>query len=167
MGRRSAVAPGVLAFRGTIGTTDRHADHAVQIVTAATALTVVDGAGGRHRGTELIVPADASHRIEIGAEIGTVVFLDPESAPGRAAQRRAVSAGWTSDPVLTDPQSKRPLAAVVADITERLAPVATAAELPARHPAVAAAIRLLPTLVGAGTVRGTDVAALVGISRAD
>ena len=154
--------PGVLAFRGSIGTTDGHAHHAVQIIIAATALTVLDGAGGRHRGTGLIVPADAPHKIETVAEKGCVVFLDPESAPGRAAHRRAISAGWTTDPVLADPQPRRPLAAVVADIVERLTPIATAAEPPAQHPAVAAAMRLLPTLVGAGTVRGADVAALVG-----
>lgn len=156
--------PGVLAFRGSIGTTDGHAHHAVQIIIAATALTVLDGAGGRHRGTGLIVPADAPHKIETVAEKGCVVFLDPESAPGRAAHRRAISAGWTTDPVLADPQPRRPLAAVVADIVERLTPIATAAEPPAQHPAVAAAMRLLPTLVGAGTVRGADVAALVGVS---
>jgi hypothetical protein len=40
--------PGVLAFTGSIGTTDRHAHHAVQIMTAATPLTVVDDAGSRH-----------------------------------------------------------------------------------------------------------------------
>jgi hypothetical protein len=37
---------GVLAFIGSIGATDRHAHHAVQIITATTALTVVDGTGG-------------------------------------------------------------------------------------------------------------------------
>jgi AraC-like DNA-binding protein len=156
--------PGVLAFSGSIGTTDGHAHHAVQIIIAATALTVVDGAGGRHRGTGLIVPADATHRIETVAEKGCVVFLDPESAAGRAAHRRASGASWTTDQVLADPQPRRPLAAVVADIVESLTPIATAAEPPALHPAVAAAIRLLPTLVGAGTVRGADVAALVGVS---
>ena len=128
--------PGVLAFSGSIGTTDGHAHHAVQIIIAATALTVVDGAGGRHRGTGLIVPADATHRIETVAEKGCVVFLDPESAAGRAAHRRASGASWTTDQVLADPQPRRPLAAVVADLVERLTPIATAAELPALHPAV-------------------------------
>jgi len=154
----------MLAFSGSIGTTDRHAHHAVQIMTATADLAVVDAAGERHRVTELIVPADASHQIAVGAEIGTVVFLDPESAAGRAAHRRAVSAGWSVDAVSADPQPGRPRTAVVADVVERLAPVAATPELQARHPAVTAAIRALPTLVGAGTVRGADVAALVGIS---
>jgi hypothetical protein len=40
--------PCVLAFIGSIGATDRHAHHAVQIITATTALTVVDGTDVRH-----------------------------------------------------------------------------------------------------------------------
>ena len=67
--------PVVLAFIGSIGATDRHAHHAVQIITATTALTVVDGTDVRHCGTKVIVPADAAHRIETGAAAGSVVFL--------------------------------------------------------------------------------------------
>ncbi len=156
--------PGVLAFRGSIGATDRHAHHAVQLMTAAVALTVVDEAGGRHRGTELIVPADEVHRIEVGANLGTVVFLDPESASGRSAHRRAVTACWITGPDEADHRQVGPLAGVVGDIVERFAPAATGDVVPVRHPAVTAAIRLLPSLVGDGAVRGADVAARVGVS---
>ncbi len=39
--------PGVLALAGSIGATERHAHHAVQIITATTAVTVRDDAGHR------------------------------------------------------------------------------------------------------------------------
>lgn len=93
--RRGAPSPGVLAFTGSIGPTDAHAHHAVQVITATSALTVLDGHGARHVGTKVVVPADAPHQIEVGAQEGTVVFLEPESAPGRAAHSRAVHFGWT------------------------------------------------------------------------
>ncbi|GAT06880.1 helix-turn-helix transcriptional regulator [Mycolicibacterium novocastrense] len=155
--------PGVLAFSGSIGPTGRHAHHAVQIMTATTPLTLVDDAGAVHRGTSVIVPADAAHRIETGAARGSVVFLEPESAPGRAAHQRSVRSGWTggSDLGHTDLQ---PLASVVTDLVERLAPAPIAAEDQHRHPAVITALDLLPDLIGAGAVRGTEVAALVGVS---
>ena len=154
--------PGVLAFTGTIGATDRHAHHAVQIITAPTELTVIDGTGVRHRSTKVIVPANAADRIETGALRGSVVFLDPESTPGRAAHQRSVHIGWTPGPVLAHTR-ERPLAAVVADLIKQLTPV-PAAEVPERHPAVLAALLLLPDLVEHGGVRGTEVAARVGVS---
>ena len=111
-GGAALLRPGVLAFTGSIGPTDVHAHHAVQIVTATTALTVLDEHGDRHRGTKVVVPADAPHRIEVGAQEGTVVFLEPESAPGHAAHSRAVRSGWTVSPVLTFTR-RRALATVV------------------------------------------------------
>ncbi len=98
-GGAALLRPGVLAFAGSIGITDTHAHHAVQIITATTAFTVLDEHGTRHRGTNVVVPADTPHRIEVGAEEGAMVFLDPESAPGRSAHVRAVRSGWTVNPV--------------------------------------------------------------------
>jgi hypothetical protein len=48
-GGAALLHPGVLAFTGSIGTTDTHAHHAVQIMTATTVLTVLDELGARHR----------------------------------------------------------------------------------------------------------------------
>jgi hypothetical protein len=154
--------PGLLAFIGSIGATDRRAHHAVQIITATTALTVVDGTGVRHCGTIMIVPADAAHRIETGAAAGSVVFLDPESITGRAANHRSIRFGWTVGPILGHTR-ERPLAAVVTDLMTQLTPI-PAAEPPDRHPAVLAALHLLAELAGAGTVHGAEVAAAVGVS---
>lgn len=154
--------PGVLAFTGTIGVTDPHAHHAVQIMTAPTAMTIVDGNDARHRGTTVIVPADATHRIDTGAARGTLVFLDPESTAGRAAHHRSIHHGWTSGPVLSHTR-ERPLGAVVTDLTRQLTPVPADA-IPQRHPAVLAALDLLADPAHPGAVRGTEVAAQVGIS---
>lgn len=161
-GGAALLRPGVLAFAGSIGSTDAHAHHAVQVITATTALTVLDDHGARHRGTKVVVPADAPHRIEVGAQAGTVVFLEPESAPGRAAQLRAVHSGWTVAPVLTFTR-RRALTTVVDELIAHLAPVPAVDDM-ARHPAVVDALRLLPGLVAAGPVSGTELAARVGIS---
>lgn len=60
-GGAALLRPGVLAFAGSIGSTDTHAHHAVQITTAATPLTLVDGHGAAHTGTKVVVPADTTH----------------------------------------------------------------------------------------------------------
>ncbi|WP_418287674.1 helix-turn-helix domain-containing protein [Mycobacterium adipatum] len=161
-GGAALLRPGVLAFTGSIGTTDAHAHHGVQIITATTAFTVLDEHGARHRGTKVVVPADASHQVEVGAQEGTVVFLEPESPPGRAAHLRAVHSGWTVAPVLTFTR-QRALATVVDELIAHLAPEPTGDDM-ARHPAVVDALRLLPDLVAAGPVSGTELAARVGIS---
>ena len=163
-GGAALLRPGVLAFTGSIGTTDAHAHHAVQIITATTALTVLDEHGARHTGTRIVVPADAPHRIEVGAQEGTVVFLDPESAPGRSAHLRAVSSGWAVTLALAHTQ-RRPLATVVDELVEHLAPAPAAdAVTPPRHPAVDHALQVLPDLVAAGPVSGRELAAQVGLS---
>lgn len=163
-GGAALLRPGVLAFTGSIGSTDAHAHHAVQIMTATTALTVLDDHGARHHGRKVVVPADASHRIETGAQEGTVVFLDPESVPGRSAHLRAIRAGWAVTPSF-DHTRRRPLAAMVDELTAQLAPPAAAGHGDlTRHPAVDDALRLLPDLVAAGPVSGMELAARVGIS---
>ncbi|BBY31561.1 AraC family transcriptional regulator [Mycolicibacterium sediminis] len=154
--------PGVLAFSGTIGVTDPHAHHAVQVMTAPTAMTIVDGNGVCHRGAKVIVPADATHRIDTGAARGCLVFLDPESTAGRAAHHRSIHHGWTSGPVLSHTR-ERTLAEVVTNLVTQLTPI-HAGPGPQRHPAVVATLDLLATLTGSGAVRVTDVAARVGIS---
>ncbi len=52
-----------------------------------------------------------------GAPEGTVVFLEPESAPGRSAHLRALRSGWTVAPVLTFTR-RRPLAVVVDELID-------------------------------------------------
>lgn len=162
-GGAALLRPGVLAFAGSIGATDTHAHHAVQIITAATPLTVTDEQGASHTGTKVVVPADAAHRIRAGAQDGTVVFLEPESAPGRAAHLRAIDSGWAISSALAS-TARRPLATVVAELVADLSPVTFEHDVPARHSSVDHALRLLPALVAAGPVRGAELAARVGLS---
>ena len=162
-GGAALLRAGVLAFAGSIGVTDAHAHHAVQIIAATTAFTVLDEHGARLRGTTVVVPADAPHRVEVGAEEGTVVFLDPESAPGRSAHLRAVRSGWTVTPVPSFTR-RRALAIAVAELIAHLAPATAGDDVAPRHPAIDDALRLLPDLVAAGPVSGTELAARVGIS---
>lgn len=154
--------PGVLAFTGSIGTTGQHAHHAVQIMTATTAVSVVDETGRIHHGRQLIVPADAAHRIDTGAQVGWLVFLEPDTAAGRAAHQRSSAGSWTAEPPLPDTEPGRPLDALVGAVVHHL----TQAPEPglSRHRAVVEALTALPELIGAGAVRGTDVAARVGVS---
>lgn len=163
-GGTALLRPGVLAFTGSIGTTDTHSHHAVQIMNAATTFTVIDEHGARHTGTSVVVPADAPHRIEIGANEGTVVFMDPESVSGRSAHLRAVRCGWVVSSARTHPPQRRPLAVVVDELVAHLAPAPAGADVAPRHPAVDEVLRRLPDQVSAGPVRGTGLAAQVGIS---
>ncbi|TSD94876.1 helix-turn-helix domain-containing protein [Skermania sp. ID1734] len=159
------IRPGILAFSGSIGRTDTHAHHAVQIMTANTPLTVVDERGDRQRGTHVIVPADTQHWIEVGAGVGTVVFLDPDTAAGRAAHQRCRDVGWTGGPPLVGPDHPyRSLAVVITNLFLILLPGEQIADRQAKHPAVAAAQDLLPGLVAQGPVRTSDLAHRVGIS---
>jgi AraC-like DNA-binding protein len=152
----------VLAFTGSIGSTGQHAHHAVQITTATTAVTVVDEAGRTHHGRQVIVPADAPHRIDTGAQVGWLVFLDPDTAAGRGAHQRSSAGSWTAEPPLPDTEPGRPLDALVGTVIHHLAQ-APEADRP-RHRAVVEALTVLPELISAGTVRGTDIAARVGVS---
>ncbi|GAB4586174.1 helix-turn-helix transcriptional regulator [Nocardia sp. IFM 10818] len=155
--------PGVLAFSGSIGATGRHAHHAVQVMISTSPVTVA-GDDVEHSGTHLIVPANAPHRILLGAATGIAVFLDPDSVAGRAAAHRAHSAGWSAGPPLSPPDHEVTLAATVAELMTALAPGGAAVPGAERHPAVAAALDCLPDLAAAGTIHATDLAARVGIS---
>ncbi|WP_330254806.1 AraC family transcriptional regulator [Nocardia sp. NBC_00565] len=156
---------GVLAFGGTIGPTSLHAHHAVRVVAACTPVVVVDASGIRHRGTHVIVPADAPHRIATGAERGTAIYLDPESVAGAAADRRAHTYGWadSAHSLPIDPE-RETLADLVADVVDDLERDNTQQVEDDRHEAVTDALELLPSLVGDGPIRGADVARRVGIS---
>ncbi|MEV4124465.1 helix-turn-helix domain-containing protein [Nocardia sp. NPDC049707] len=156
---------GVLAFGGSIGPTALHAHHAVQVVAACTPVVVVDASGVRHRGTHVIVPADAPHRIDAGTERGTAIYLDPESVAGAAADRRAHTHGWADcEHSLPIDPDREPLAELVAEVVDDLERDNSRNIEDERHEAVTEVLQLLPSLVGAGPIRGVDVARRVGLS---
>ncbi|MGO4613210.1 helix-turn-helix domain-containing protein [Nocardia sp. 2YAB30] len=154
--------PGILALEGAIGSTELHAHHAVQIVAACSPIVVVDGSGTRLHGTHVIVPTDAPHRIDVGAAHGTAVYLDPETAAGAAADRRAHLHGW-ADIVGIDPDHgdlTEHVTAVVDDLLRQGGETGTVE----RNAVVTAALHLLPALVREGSVRGSDIARQLGVS---
>ncbi|MGW4092285.1 helix-turn-helix domain-containing protein [Nocardia sp. NPDC004750] len=156
--------PGVLAFAGSVGPTELHAHHAVQIVAASTPIVVVDGSGVRKQGTHVIVPTDAPHRIDVGAAHGTAVYLDPETAAGAAADRRAHLNGWVdSADALGITAGGGDLTAQVTAVVDDLLPQDRASDASERHAVITAALQLLPALVRTGSVRGADVARQLGI----
>ncbi|WP_228001256.1 helix-turn-helix transcriptional regulator [Nocardia australiensis] len=156
---------GVLAFYGPIGVTELHAHNAVQIVATQTPIVVVDASGIRHHGTHVIVPADAPHRIAAGAERGTAIYLDPETAAGAAADHRAHAYGWadSTHSLPADPASVG-LAEAVAEVVHDLQHDTEGSAPTGQHAVVNEAMRMLPALVRDGPVRGADVARRLGVS---
>ena len=71
-GGAALLRAGVLAFAGSIGVTDAHAHHAVQIIAATTAFTVLDEHGARLRGTTVVV---ATHDRALMDRFGKRVVL--------------------------------------------------------------------------------------------
>ncbi|WP_454196559.1 helix-turn-helix domain-containing protein [Nocardia sp. Marseille-Q1738] len=156
--------PGVLAITGSIGPTELHAHHAVQIVAARTPIVVVDGSGVRKQGTHVIVPTDAPHRVDVGAAHGTAIYLDPETAAGAAADHRAHLNGWTdSADTVGIADLDADLATQVGTVVDDLLPRDPADGKSQRHAVVTAALHLLPALVRTGSVRGADVARQLGV----
>ncbi|WP_239476575.1 helix-turn-helix domain-containing protein [Nocardia arizonensis] len=156
--------PGILAFGGAIDETALHAHHAVQVLAARTPLTVMDASGTHHRGTLVIVPADAPHRVDAGAAQGAALYLDPETVAGAAADRRAHTDGWTGGAHARADLRGGTLAAQVDALVAHLRDDREIPRARPHHAAVAEALRMLPALVPDRTVRGADVARRVGLS---
>ncbi len=82
---RAHVGTGWAAFLGTAGDNDPHAHHAVQIVVAFGApVTLWASASGPNVVRVAVIPSDLPHTLMPSeAEVG-LLYLDAESAPGRA-----------------------------------------------------------------------------------
>ncbi|GAA5052876.1 helix-turn-helix domain-containing protein [Nocardia callitridis] len=162
--------PGVLAFDGAVPACGLHAHQAVQVILADTPLVVVDGSGERLTGRHLIIPTDSPHRITDGAALGLCLYLDPETALGAEADRRAHLHGWAHD--MDESTGARSDAAPhrlrdrVAAVAADLFPAPPRTETVDHDAAVAATLRMLPALVADGVVRGSDVAQQLGVSTA-
>lgn len=70
---------GWMIYAGPLGTTARHAHHAVQVLAAPDGVTVDDGNGRRSEGPALVVPANAEHSLEAHGQPASVAYLDPLS----------------------------------------------------------------------------------------
>lgn len=152
--------PGVLAFAGAAGPTEAHAHHAVQVMIADTPLHVTDATGWTVRGTRLIVPADVTHRIDVGSARATFVYLDPDTPAGRRAG--ALGAVTWAQPSLLVRIVDAPLADVLSTIVDEFGRHVSSA--PHGHPVVHAAVKYLADRVAAGPVGTAEVAAVIGLS---
>lgn len=71
---------GRMTYRGPLGSTQLHAHHAVQVITAEQPFDLFDGTDHRTRTTHAVVPADAAHRLEATGQPATITYLDPAAA---------------------------------------------------------------------------------------
>ena len=156
--------PGRFAFAGEIGPTTTHAHHATQIMIANEQLELINNHGEHVRGQQIIVPADAPHRITNGAKRGIALFLDPRTTLGVHAERRAV--GWVPGPTLDTSRDfhERSLEDQVFEVSAALLVDRPVTITRPTHPSVARALELLPLMISHGTVTTADVAERVDIS---
>lgn len=90
--------PGLLALLGPRIEAERHAHSALQIVwPVAGASWVINGERGYGA---VVVGSREPHALTL--ESGWVVLLEPQSDPGRQAQRLQCGQGWSSLPALSD-----------------------------------------------------------------
>lgn len=83
--------PWWLVYRGPVGVTDVHHHHALQAVLGGTVEVLM---GGAARSAPLVVPPNAPHRIAVGDDDATLVYIDGDIARMRpAADHRRWSSG--------------------------------------------------------------------------
>ncbi|WP_405164365.1 helix-turn-helix transcriptional regulator [Nocardia sp. NBC_01499] len=157
------IQPGVLSYRGGLTAAGMHAHHSVQVLVARRGEFVVsDTAGAEVTCRAAVIPADVGHAMSQGVVEGEMVHLAAESDDGIALSRSVVR-----------PEAAQAWAdagdALLAGLGENQwwadgLPYVTSTVQPMRHPALVAALRLLPERIEAGPVRLRDVAGAVGMS---
>ncbi|WP_433654531.1 helix-turn-helix transcriptional regulator [Nocardia sp. CA-128927] len=155
--------PGVLAYRGGLSPAKTHAHHSVQVLIARRGeFVVADALGTEVACRATVIPADVAHAVLQGVVDGEMVHLAAESDDGvelsRTVRRPAFAGAWAEAG-----------AALLVDLDEGQwwadgLPYARSTVKPMRHPALAAALHLLPELIAAGPVRLRDVAVSVDLS---
>jgi len=82
--------PWWLVYRGPVGVTDVHNHYALQAVLGGTVEVLV---GGEARSAPVVVPPNAAHRIAVGDDDATLVYVDGDVARMRPA---AEQGRWSS-----------------------------------------------------------------------
>lgn len=174
-GRFGVIRPGWQLYLGAIGPTREHAHHAIQIVLADTAVMLQDHSGYHRLCVSAVVPPSVPHTIVEGSTEAVMLYLDPESAAGRA-----ISGRWGSDQdsvhtwinaangltrIHSWPERARAGSpeSLVAEILHALGASRLAVPGDSVHPALDSAVRALPKMLD-GPVRLADVSAEVGLS---
>lgn len=174
--------PGLLLYGGTVGTNGMHAHHAVQLVVSAEPFTMADAYGDRVTTRIAVIPPDVRHAILAGAHEALLVLLDPRSSPGLSLLARSGTgpraSTWSpSADQRTSPEHHKPLmfaqpssgharsaeATTALRVVEGLTGHHAADDTPL-HPAVEAAITVIPALLRRGPVRLRTVADAVHLS---
>lgn len=169
-------APGRLVIVGTIGEAGEHAHAAVQVLVCDSG-TVLLGDGRTELAVRAaVIPAGHAHRVRptptaADAPTGVMVYLDAHARGGRALHDAAARGGvacWAEaaavfadeDAAPGEPAGPASPARVLRALNRFGASVPEAA----RHPALTAALALLPSAVADGPVRIGEVAARTGVS---
>ncbi|MFI9836200.1 helix-turn-helix transcriptional regulator [Nonomuraea sp. NPDC051941] len=152
--------PGWLAFTGTVGTTGAHAHAAVQVlIVIAGRVELYDARGIRRPVRTAIIPTRTPHALhgDAGA-LATMIYLDPDSAPGRhlaarlSGARRERLDTWIAA-AHDMPRTEAPAALVEGWGVSPTRP----------NPGLTAALEVLPRMIP-GPVRLTDLAVAAGLS---
>lgn len=164
-----------MVYSGPVGPTTWHAHHAFQIVRGLDAPIGLRGRGDASAEvcTAAVIPSDAEHSIEAGTLSSVLVYVDPETLPGRCLRRTTESA--TDAAAWRD--RGRPLVRAIQrapscwEEAESLRDDAFASLLGEEcrpiplHPALARARRWLSSQLDGGDVSLARVAVEVGISQ--
>lgn len=169
----AVIEPGRLIYGGRLGAAHAHSHAAVQIAVASDAPVLFTDASGRSVNARTgIIPSGVTHAVDAGDATGIMIYLDPTSAHGRRVEAlvdrgaKADVSAWSAaaQRLTASPALPVDLAAGAdAVIAQLLGPTDTAATQTETHPAVSAAVALLPDLLS-GPVRLTDVASTVHLS---
>ncbi|WTW99259.1 AraC family transcriptional regulator [Streptomycetaceae bacterium NBC_01309] len=171
-------APGRLVIVGTIGEAGEHAHAAVQVLVCGSG-TVLLGDGRTELAVRAaVIPAGHAHRVRptptADAPTGVMVYLDAHARGGRALHDAAARGGvacWAEAAAVFAVFAEEDAApgevagpASPARVLRTLDRFGASAPEAARHPALTAALALLPAAVADGPVRLGEVAARTGVS---
>lgn len=169
----AVIEPGRLIYGGRLGVAHGHSHAAVQIAIAADEpVLLTDSSGHSAQSRVGVIPSGAAHAVDAGVATGLMIYLDSTSAYGRRVEAlvdrtaRPEVNGWVAaaQRLSADrPRSDDLAAAADAVIAKLVGPEEQVNAHAETHPAVSAAIALMPDLLS-GPVRLTDVAAAVHLS---
>lgn len=97
-----AVGPWWLLHTGDYGPTERHAHHAVQVISAAAEVTVGFGADETVAARTITVPSDLAHEIR-SSGVATMMFVDGDSRTGRRLTATCTGSPVGLDATISDP----------------------------------------------------------------
>ncbi|MBT2457355.1 AraC family transcriptional regulator [Streptomyces sp. ISL-86] len=163
-------APCRLVIAGMIGAAREHAHAAVQVLVCGSGRVLLGDGRTELPVQAAVVPAGHAHRVRPAPgppPTGVMVYLDADTPAGRALHATAARGGvacWAAAASVFAWAGSPPGAVSAAGVLRALDRFGAAAPGEDRHPALAAALAVLPGAVADGPVRVGDVAARAGVS---